>query len=103
MSVGIRRCLRAFALAFLVSAAAAAQETTTFLDDWLQAENPVRVGCTILINKKTRGKIELVSLNPAADPAVHRLAIVVPAGHASAVVPSWPRVTVTTSPVRAEQ
>jgi membrane-bound ClpP family serine protease len=72
MTTGVRRCLRAFALALLVSAAAAAEETaTTFLDDWLQAENPALVGCTILINKKTRGKIELVSLNPAADPAVH--------------------------------
>jgi membrane-bound ClpP family serine protease len=71
MSMGICRCLRAFALALLVSAAAAAQETTTFLDDWLQAQNPLHVGCTILINKKTREKIELVSLNTAADPAVH--------------------------------
>jgi ATP-dependent protease ClpP protease subunit len=71
MSTGMHRCLRALALAFLVSAAAVAEEATTFLDDWLQAENPVRVGCTALINKKTREKIELVSLNPAADPAVH--------------------------------
>ncbi len=71
MNMGMRRCLRAFALAFLVSAAAAAEETTTtFLDDWLQAENPARVGCTILVNKKTKEKIELVSLNSTADPAV---------------------------------
>ena len=70
MNMGMRRCLRAFALALLVSAAAAAEETTTFLDDWLQAENPARVGCTVMVNKKTREKIELVSLNPTADPAV---------------------------------
>ena len=70
MSAGMRRCLRAFVLALLVSAAAAAEETATFLDDWLQAENPARVGCTVLINKKTREKIELVSLNSTADPAV---------------------------------
>ena len=70
MSAGMRRCLRAFALALLVSAAAAAEETTTFLDDWLQAEKPLHVGCTLLVNKKTREKIELVSLNPTADPAV---------------------------------
>ena len=72
MNMGMRRCLRAFALAFLVSAAAAAEEpSTTFLDDWLQAENPARVGCTVMVNKKTKEKIELVSLNSTADPAVH--------------------------------
>jgi hypothetical protein len=71
MSRGMHRCIQAFALAILVSAAAVAEETTTFLDDWLQADNPVRVGCTVLINKKTGAKIELVSLNPTADPAVH--------------------------------
>ncbi|MGO8705208.1 MAG: SDH family Clp fold serine proteinase [Candidatus Brocadiia bacterium] len=71
MNTGMRRCLRALALAFLVSAAAAADEaTTTFLDDWLQAENPARVGCMIMVNKKTKEKIELVSLNSTADPAV---------------------------------
>ena len=70
MSMGMRRCLQAFLLAFLVSAAAAAEDTATFLDDWLQAENPVRVGCTIMVNKKTREKIELVSLNSTADTAV---------------------------------
>ncbi|MGD1000076.1 MAG: hypothetical protein ABSA67_05180 [Candidatus Brocadiia bacterium] len=72
MNAGMRRCFRAFALAFLVSAAAAAEEpTTTFLDDWLQAENAARVGCTIMVNKKTKEKIELVSLNATADPTVH--------------------------------
>jgi ATP-dependent protease ClpP protease subunit len=72
MSPGIRRCLGAFALMFLVSATAAADEaTTTFLDDWLQSENPVRVGCARLVNKKTGEKIELVSLSDAPDPAVH--------------------------------
>ncbi len=70
MSMGMRRCLRAFVLALLISAAAAADETATFLDDWLQAENPVRVGCTIMVNKKTREKIELVALNSTADSAV---------------------------------
>jgi hypothetical protein len=72
MGPGIRRCLGAFALMFLVSATAAADEaTTTFLDDWLQSENPLRVGCTVLVNKKTREKIELVSLNDTPDPTVH--------------------------------
>jgi membrane-bound ClpP family serine protease len=71
MRPGIRCCLGAFALALLVSAAAAAEEAaTTFLDDWLQAENPLRVGCTALIHKKTHEKIELVSLNRTADAAV---------------------------------
>ena len=71
MKTGIRRCLWAFALVLLMSAAASAEEaTTTFLDDWLQAQNPQRVGCTSMINKKTREKIEPVSLNPTADAAV---------------------------------